>query len=109
MQIGNVHRTVRDVALARVAGLLAEEDMDRCPWLRVRIDGQATGAGITAAPVLEPWGMAETPASLIQQRTEGYTAVGLAPGWDRYIPPAISAGYSVQSQTGYSHSQSQLG
>ena len=80
VQVANVHQTCRDVVLARVAGLLAEEDMDRCPWLHVNL-GQAQGAGIDAAPLKkQPWGMAETPASMIRQKEQGYTGIGLVSG-----------------------------
>ena len=79
VQVAHMGTKCRDVVLARVAGLLPEEDMDRCPWLRVS-HGEK-GAGIVAAP-LEPWGMEETPASLQQQRKKGFDSVGLVHGWD---------------------------
>ena len=52
VQVPLVHSKCRDAALARVSGLLPEEDFDRCPWLRVNLGKEA--AGIAAAP-LEPW------------------------------------------------------
>ena len=59
-------RACRDAALARVAGLLAEEDFDRWSWLQVKIHKRTAseaapsgGAGIVAAPLdfEQPWGM----------------------------------------------------
>ena len=83
VQVTNVHQICGDAVLARVAGLLAEEDMDRCPWLHVNL-GQAQGAGIDAAPLKkQPWGMAETPATMIGQKEQGYTRMGLVSGWDK--------------------------
>ena len=80
VQVPHPCDSCRDVALARVAGLLAEEDFDRCPWLYVDL-GPPEGAGIVAAPpFLRQWGMAETPASLHEQRRERFECLGMEPG-----------------------------
>ena len=79
MQVPAPFDSCRDAVLARVAGLLDEEDLDRCPWLFVDI-GPQEGAGIVAAPSLRQWGMAETPASVHEQRREGVECLGMEPG-----------------------------
>ena len=82
VQVPQPFDSCRDAALARVAGLLAEEDFDRCPWLYVDL-GPPEGAGIVAAPPsLWLWGMAETPASLREQRREGFECLGMEPGFE---------------------------
>ena len=71
----------RDAALARVAGLLAEEDLDRCPWLSVDL-GPQEGAGIVEAPFLTQWGMAETPASMHEQQRQGFECLCMETGFE---------------------------
>ena len=81
VQVPKPFDSCRDAALARVAGLLAEEDLDRCPWLSVDL-GPQEGAGIVAAPFLRQWGMAETPASVHEQKRQGFELLGMEPGFE---------------------------
>ena len=55
VQVPKPFGSCRDAALARVAGLLAEEDLDRCPGLSLDL-GPQESAGIVAAPILEAVG-----------------------------------------------------
>ena len=76
VQVPRPFDSCRNAVLARVAGLLDEEDLDRCPWLSVDL-------GPAAAPSSMQWGMAaKTQASLQLQKMLGFEFLGMAPGFE---------------------------
>ena len=85
VQIAHVEPFLRDAVLARVAGLLSEEDVDRCDWVHVEYQEKegSVAASSPSQPPLHPWGMPTNPCWLKKEQKDCLESLGLAPSWDR--------------------------